>query len=80
MKWHFEKFQGDMAIYTICPCCGFTHNVSYLADGFEIKIDPSRIYNFCPNCGEEDTSDHYAEERDVVWNKRKAEELWKENN
>lgn len=78
MKWHFEKFKGDMAIYSICPKCGFSKNVSYLTANGEICINPQKIYNYCPNCGEKDTSDHYIENVNVIWNKRYAKERWKE--
>lgn len=80
MKWHFEKFQGDMAVYIICPNCGFYHNVAYITSNAEICINPIQIYNYCPNCGEKDTSDRNTENVDVIWNKRKIEELWKEIN
>jgi predicted RNA-binding Zn-ribbon protein involved in translation (DUF1610 family) len=76
IEWRFEKFIGDSAIYIVCPKCGFLHNVSYIAQPFEVRIDPQKIYNYCPNCGEEDTSNHYEENREVIWNKRS----WKEIN
>lgn len=75
MEWHFEKFKGDSAIYAICPKCGFAHNVSYVVLPLEVRINPQMIYNFCPNCGEEDTSNHYEENKDVTWNKRDREEI-----
>ena len=75
MQWRFEKFKGESAIYIICPKCGFSHNVSYIALPFEICINPQEIYNFCPICGEEDTSNHYEENREVIWNQRNYEEM-----
>ena len=75
MQWRFEKFKGDSAIYAICPRCGFYHNVSYVAFPFEIRINPQMIYNFCPNCGKEDTSNHYEENKDIIWNERDWEEM-----
>ena len=73
MKWQFEKFQGDMAIYAICPKCGFDHPVSTISDFFELKINSALLYNYCPMCGEKDETDHFlTEEQEVVWNQRKA--------
>ena len=70
MKWIFEKFYGDMAIYAICPKCGFRHCVSDFKSGtFEIEIYTDKVYKFCPMCGKKDTT-NYGDNIDVVWNER----------
>ena len=72
MKWIFEKFYGDGAIYTICPNCGFYHCVSEFKDRetFEIVINTDYIYKFCPMCGKKDTTNYDGDNIDVIWNKR----------
>ena len=73
MKWYFEKFKGDMAIYAFCPKCGFEHTVSYIDFDMSIKIDPDKIYNYCPICGIKDETNHYEVNRhDIVWNQRSS--------
>ena len=73
MKWYFEKFKGDMTIYAICPECGFEHAVSYIDFDMSIKIDPDKIYNYCPICGTKDETNHSeASRHDVVWNQRSS--------
>ena len=73
MKWQFEKFQGDRAIYALCPKCGFGHCVSYIDFDMSIKINPDKIYNYCPICGTKEETNHYEVNRhDVVWNQRRA--------
>lgn len=51
MKWKFEKFTGDGAIYAFCPNC----NYHYAAGGsnpptWEPRVD--KQFPFCPGCGE----------------------------
>lgn len=78
MKWAFEKFYGDAAVYAICPKCGFMHNVSLFKTGsMEIEVDTDRIYNFCPMCGEEDETE-YGDNVDVIWNERDWKDLYSE--
>ena len=80
VKWTFEKFYGDAAIYAICTKCGFMHNVSHFKTGStEIEIDTDRIYNFCPTCGEEDETE-YDDIIDVIWNERAVNVLYGEDN
>ena len=79
MKWHFEKFKGNMAVFAICPNCRFYKNISYMTANAEVRIDPSNIYHYCPNCGEKNESDYNSENIDVVWNRRNFEELCGEN-
>jgi hypothetical protein len=66
MKWHFEKFKGDMAIYAICPKCGFYYNSSTLQRDMTTTI--TNVYNFCPICGEQLSIKE--EDVDVTWNQR----------
>lgn len=72
MKWRFEKFQGNMAIYAICPECGFMHNPSS-CDRKTFKPSITTQYKYCPMCGNYlyDESD----ELDVIWNERNMQEL-----
>ena len=74
MKWHFEKFIGDGAIYAICPKCGFYHNASVYHNG---QFIIAKQYNYCPMCGEY----LYVASNNigVVWNERDIDELQKEN-
>lgn len=76
MKWIFEKFQGDMAIYAICPKCGFYHNPSTLHADMTTTI--TNQYQFCPTCGEY----LYVEGDaiDVIWNQRYVTEFFGEMN
>ena len=74
MKWIFEKFKGDMAVYAICPQCGFHHNASTLHQNMTITITGQ--YKFCPMCGEYLYVD--GDEVDVIWNQRDIMELLKE--
>lgn len=73
MNWTFEKFQGDMAVYAICPKCGFYHNPSTLNRDMTTTITSQ--YKFCPMCGEY----LYVEgdEVYVIWNQRNIIELLK---
>ena len=50
MKWIFEKFKGDMAVYAICPRCGFYHCASSLNPDMTTTI--TNQYKLCPMCGE----------------------------
>lgn len=73
MIWQYEKFRGDMAIYAICPVCGFTHCPSRL----NCETMLSEIiyqYNYCPICGEYlfDASD---DDFEITWNERDVLEL-----
>ena len=68
MIWQYEKFKGDMAIYAICPHCGFTHCPSNL-NTKTMKVEINYQYNYCPNCGEYlfDASD---DDYEITWNER----------
>ena len=72
MKWRFEKFKGDMAIYAICPQCGFYHNPSTLNRDMTTTI--VNQYKFCPMCGEYLYVD--GDNVDVIWNQRYISELY----
>ena len=72
MKWTFEKFSGDMAIYAICPMCGFHHDVSTLHRDMTTTI--THQYKFCPMCGEYLYDD--ADDISVIWNQRFITELY----
>lgn len=74
LKWVFEKFKGDMAIYATCPNCDYTYNVTSAPDleTGEYKID--RQYKYCPECGEYLFDEN--EEVDVAWDERNIEELY----
>ena len=76
MKWIFEKFKGDMAIYAICPQCGFYHNPSTLHSDMTTTI--TNRYKLCPTCGEY----LYVEGNtvDVIWNQRYITEFFGETN
>lgn len=66
IKWIFEKFKGDMAIYAICPKCGYRYSCSSESDFASIEID--RQFKYCPMCGK-----YLFDERseiEVIWNKR----------
>ena len=51
MTWIYVKHSRDVAIYALCPKCGFEHNPSHYnwATGRTIII---RQFNYCPLCGE----------------------------
>lgn len=51
MEWDYIKYPRDVAIYAICPRCGFKHNPSFYnwATG---KTTIIRQFNYCPICGE----------------------------
>jgi hypothetical protein len=51
MEWDYIKYPRDVAIYAMCPRCGFKHNPSFYnwATGKTIII---RQFNYCPICGE----------------------------
>lgn len=75
MVWKFEKFKGSMSIYSLCPKCGFCHDVSKLnPETMEIEIKYQ--YNYCPMCGV-----YLYDDRantggvDVTWNERHIEVL-----
>lgn len=74
MKWIFEKFKGDMAIYAICPQCGFYHSPSTLHPDMTTTI--TNQYKICPMCGEYLYVD--GDDVDVIWNQRSITELYKE--
>lgn len=74
MKWIFEKFKGDMAIYAQCPKCNFKHNAS-IFDHTEMRSSITRQYKYCPMCGEYLYDDR--EEINVIWNERDIVELYK---
>lgn len=74
MKWHFEKFKGDMSVYAFCPKCGFSHNPSTLNRDMTTTI--TKQYRYCPMCGEYLYVE--GEEIDVIWNQRHILELYKE--
>lgn len=66
--WIYEKFKGDMAIYAICPYCGFTHCPSRL-NTETMQSEIVYQYKHCPECGKYlyDSSD---DDVDVIWNDR----------
>lgn len=73
MVWEYEKFIGNMAIYALCPKCGYYHNPSSLSrdkDGGWIQ-EILYQYNYCPMCGEY-LYDEDGEENgfEVTWNER----------
>lgn len=72
MKWKFETFTGDGAIYCICPKCNFYNGVTKGFPGGTIDFQ----YNYCPMCGEflYDNSD----EIEVIWNERSILDFWNE--
>ena len=51
MFWDYVKYPRDVAIYAICPRCGFKHNPSFYnwATGRATIV---RQFNYCPICGE----------------------------
>lgn len=51
MEWDYIKYPRDVAVYAICPRCGFKHNPSFYnwATG---KTTIVRQFNYCPLCGE----------------------------
>lgn len=75
MKWKYEKFKGDMAIYAICPKCNFHHSSSVYNphSGESVVQNP---YTFCPLCGEF-LFENY-EEVNVIWNERNIFKLYEE--
>lgn len=75
MQWIFEKFKGNMAIYSICPKCGFMHNSSTL-NHKTMESSISNQYKYCPMCGE-----YLYDERadiEVIWNERSIIDLMEE--
>ena len=77
MSWEFEKFKGDLSIYCICPQCKFKHNVSLVDDKLNITIDPDKVYNYCPICGEKHRGEgKYPEDVYIAWNSRSVEDLY----
>ena len=75
MKWKYEKFKGDMAVYAICPKCNFHHSSSVYNphSGESVVQNP---YTFCPLCGEF-LFENY-EEVNVIWNERNIFKLYEE--
>lgn len=71
MSWQFEKFKGDMAIYAICPKCGFYHSPSTTNRDMTTTITDQ--YRFCPMCGEYLYVE--GENIDVIWNQRHISDL-----
>lgn len=63
MYWIFEKVRGDMAIYGICPKCGF-----YYVAGSAFEKNRIGQYRYCPMCGEYlfNNTTKFA----VIWDKR----------
>lgn len=55
--WQVIKFCGDMAIYSSCTHCGYTHPCyknKRNKDGtfaFGCEYDKTKEFNFCPTCG-----------------------------
>ena len=55
--WQIIKFCGDMAIYSSCTYCGYTHPCykdKRNSDGVRIlgcEYDKTQEFNFCPKCG-----------------------------
>lgn len=50
MTWIYVKHSRDVAIYALCPKCGFEHNPSYYnwATGQATIV---KEFNYCPMCG-----------------------------
>lgn len=55
--WQIIKFCGDMAIYSSCTHCGYTHACykdkrnSAGECIFGCEYDKEQEFNFCPRCG-----------------------------
>lgn len=76
--WIYEKFKRDMAIYAICPECGFHHSPSK----YNTKTNQNIItyqYNYCPICGIYLFNKNLKEEIEVIWNKRDILEIGSQN-
>jgi rubredoxin len=71
MKWKFEKFKDNLAIYCICPNCNFIHNTSHVRNDLSVEI--VNQYHYCPMCGENLFTPE--EDIDVVWNQRTLSDL-----
>ena len=74
MNWVYEKFKGDMAIYSICPKCNFVHQCGEVDfKTGEYKVNDQ--YVFCPLCGTFLYDEN--ESPDVSYNTRDMSELYK---
>lgn len=78
MVWKYEKFSRDAAIYAFCPQCGFYHCPSGFNE--EMKPEIRYEYNYCPICGEYLHDENFENGVEVIWNERKIEELYNEEN
>lgn len=74
MKWIFEKFKGDLAVYAFCPKCNFRHNPSRVTPK-TMEVEIVCQYKYCPMCGEYLYDDR--DNLDVIWNERDVTELYK---
>lgn len=74
MKWIFEKFKGNSAIYATCPKCGYTYSATTCPDFKTGEYEINIHYKYCPECGEYLYDEN--EEVDVAWNKRDIKELY----
>lgn len=75
LKWKYEKFKGDLAIYAFCPVCNYSHNPSR----YEWSTGNTIIQNtmlFCPMCGE---FLYDESEIETIWNERDCKERAYEN-
>ena len=48
--WRPIKFKGDGAIYAKCKC-GFYYPCYKSEDILVTKLDPYKMYHYCPSCG-----------------------------
>lgn len=77
MKWRFEKFKGDSAIYGICTKC----NYSYEAGSYNpATAESSGVYQYkyCPICGRRLYIKPKDGTLDVVWNERLITDFWEQ--
>jgi rubredoxin len=82
-KWIFEKFIGNMAIYQICPHCGYMHEAGSQKRDFDNEGNVTKAefaiasqYRYCPMCGK--YLYNGSGELNVVWNERKFMDLMEE--
>ena len=68
MIWKYEKFIGDMALYELCPKCGFYHRCGEF-NGKTGEWEINYNYIYCPMCGEY-LYDYDATEVEVIYNER----------
>lgn len=68
LTWKYEKFIGNMAIYTLCPKCDFIYCSGRAPLHKYEKPKITNLYKYCPFCGEYLYDD--TEEVEVTWNER----------